>query len=264
MTLFVAHIDESWSGQTVLAVGGLTATPDAWLKFTDAWQRDVLDAPPKIPYFKYNNVHQLSDASQAKKIAAGIRVINDHVARGDSCITEVAEYEIYFKGLMGATHDKPVHFGYMHTIQQCALHLPDPEGEIIFVFDDMDDTQYLELLTAFRRFKEVCPDANVKRRLVAEPTRGDDKQLRPLQAADLWTSVIRAAAAQDPTAKSYLKQIEIPNRGFLWDMENLAQLLSKSVQRFPAITSGRYYEDRKSRSRRLKKARRTLKGNRRH
>lgn len=251
MPMFVAHVDESGNGGPIFSVGAMIAKATTWLEFSDDWQKSVLDAPPKIPYFKFSNPHQLSPESHLKKINAGISVINRHVARAEGMIVDVAEYEIHFRNLMGATYDNPIHFGYMHTVQQCVVGLSDPESKINFIFDEMDDTQYLELLGAFRRFKATCPDPHVARRLDQEPIRGNDKEIRPLQGADLWVGLFRAATGGDPEALALLRKIEIENRGWVWDAESLPVLLSHSVQRFPGLTSGKYYETKKARSKRL-------------
>lgn len=258
MPMFVAHVDESGNGSPLFSVGGLTAQATVWLNFSDDWQKSVLDASPKIPYFKFSNPHQLSTESHGKKIEAGIEVINRHVTRADAMIVDVAEYEIYFKSLMGVTHDNPFHFGYMHIVQQCVVGLTQPDSQINFIFDEMNDTQYLELLAAFRSFKIDCPDPQVSRRLDQEPIRGNDQKILPLQAADLWVGLFRAATAGDSDAIDLLTKFEIENRGWVWDAESLPVLLSHSVRRFPDLTTGKYYETKKARSKRLNPTRKVL------
>jgi hypothetical protein len=57
----------------------------------------------------------------------------------------------------------------------------------------------------------------------------------------------------DKAAIDYLRKIEIPNRAFHWNDKTLPQLLSMSVKRTPDITSGKYYETKDLRKKRLKR-----------
>lgn len=93
-----------------------------------------------------------------------------------------------------------------------------------------------------------------------EPTLGSDKANFPLQAADLYVGLIRASALGDNDARALLRTITIKDRGFLWDMEHLAQLLGRSLKRAPELTSGKFYEGRKARSKRLGADRKLLTG----
>jgi len=235
--MYVAHIDESGKGGPVFTVGGLSAKAEQWMIFSDQWQH-VLDEAPSIPFFKYSDRQGLSEQAHHKKIDGLIEIINSLVARGDLGLIHVGQYKAFFRGKIGATFDNPFHQGYMHIITQCAIHLPDPNGKIDFVFDQIDDTQYLELLDAYRRFKEICPDPAVKRRFGQEPIRRDDKEVLPLQAADLWAGLMRHAYEGDRGAAAYLKKITVPNRCFVWDEEQLAELWGRSKARTPQLGLG--------------------------
>jgi hypothetical protein len=256
--MYVAYVDESGNGGPVFAVGGLLAKPDQWRRFSDQWQ-SVLDARPSIPHFKFSNRQALSIQEHRAKIDALIEVINGGlVERGDLILVHVAQYKAFFGEKMGATYDNPFYQGYVHVMQQSALHLPDPEGKIDFVFDMIDDTQYLELLKAHRRFKEICPNQDVKRRFGREPVRGDDEEVLPLQAADLWVGLMRRSYEGDNNSADLLNEITITNRCFVWDEPHLQQLLVNLQTDIPLIESGIFYESPKRRSSRLAPARNLL------
>jgi hypothetical protein len=251
LTDCISYFDES-GDEAHFVVGGLTATAVRWDALALEW-KSALAVPPAIPFFKFSNVHKLSAADHGAKIDALIAIVNKHVLRADVGIVEVAEYEIYLSGLIGAGYKKPSHFGYVHTLQQCALHCPEKDGRITFVFDSMEKWQIADLQYAFELFQATCPNEEVKAQLDKAPHCEDDKALPQLQAADLWAGLVRASVKADQSARDYLRKITIPNRAFLWDMGNLAQLVGMSIKRTPDITSGKYYETPGQRKNRLKK-----------
>ena len=258
LAMYVAHIDESGKGGPIFVVGGLTAKAEpGWKDFSTEWQR-ILDIPPAIPFFKLSDKQGLSDKEHYAKVDAFIGVINSFVERADVAIYEDDNYRANFAGLIGATFDQPYHAAYIHIIQQCALELPDPSGKIDFIFDDMDDTQYLELVHAYRAFKEICPVEEVKRRLGQDPIRRSDIEVLPLQAADLWAGLVRRARSFDLRAFEKIKKLKIPDRVIEFNATRLRELRTKSIERTPQLDWGKFYEEAKARSKRLKTARRKL------
>ena len=251
MTDCISYFDES-GDEATFVVGGLTSTAARWDALAHDWALALATAPA-IPYFKFNNAHKLSAADHGAKIDALIAIINQHAMRADAGIVDVGEYEVYLAKLIGASYEKPSHFGYVQTLQQCALHCPEKEGSISFVFDTMNELQHADLQYAFSLFQERCENADVKARLDKEPHCGDDKALPQLQAADLWAGLVRASMKLDRAAMDYLRKIVIPNRAFHWNDKTLPQLLSMSVKRTPDITSGKYYETKDLRKKRLKR-----------
>ncbi len=251
MTDCISYFDES-GDEATFVVGGLTSTAARWDALAHDWA-SALAVPPAIPYFKFNNAHKLSAADHGAKIEALIALINQHVMRADAGIVDVGEYGAHLAKLIGVSFEKPSHFGYVQTLQQCALHCPEKEGRISFVFDTMNELQLADLQYAFNLFQENCPNAEVKARLDKEPHCGDDKALPQLQAADLWAGLVRASMKLDEAAMDYLRKIEIPNRAYHWNDETLSQLRSMSVKRTPDITSGKYYETKEQRKKRLRR-----------
>jgi len=258
--MHIQHVDESGKGGPILVVGSLTAKADPnWLDFSVAWDT-VLKTKPAIPHFHLRDQQGLSDAEHWRKIDALIGVITRHVERADVLVLHVEPYKRLFSGKIGVIYDNPLHQGYISIIQQCALELPDPDGRVDTIFDDMDDTQYLELLSAYRTFKAECPNPAVKARLGADPIRRSDEEVLPLQAADLFAGLMRRAYEEDDaTALATLRKMGIPSRGMVWDEAKLQELLSRSEARAPNLGTGLFYEERKARSKRLAPDRALLK-----
>ena len=251
MTDFFTYTDES-GNEPYFVVGGLTSTEPKWAALEAEWPA-MLEAPPAIPYFKFNKTHRLSAVQHGAKIEMGIALINKYVLRADATIVDVGEYEVYFRNLIGASHDNPRLMAYTQTIMQAALHCPEPDGRMNFIFDTIDDVQLAELQHWFEMFRKDCPNADVKARLCGEPVCMDDKTTSTLQAADLWAGVASASVQKDDKdAAAFLRKISIPNRAYLWNQDNLVELLSRTVKRTPDIVTRKYYESKKQRKRRLK------------
>jgi hypothetical protein len=228
--MHVAYVDESGKGDPLFVVGGVTAESDpAWLDFTEAW-KTVLHLPPAIDHFHLADTQGLFKREHNAKIEALLSVVNTYVVRADLLIIHVEPYQRIFGGKLGATYDNPFLQGYISIFQQIATELPpDPEARIDFIYDEMTDTEYLELLHAYRSFKEQCPDPTVKGRLGAEPIRRKDTEALPLQAADLVAGLFLRAFKGDHECLEHLKRLTISNRAVEWDEPKLEQLFAKSV-----------------------------------
>src|ERR1700720_4252015 len=160
MPMFVSYNDESGKGQPIFVVGGLTSRAERRLEFSDEWQ-SVLEAAPRIHSFHLSDRQGLSEAEHNRKIDRLIPIINKYVERGDLIVVMTAVYEALYRRIFSRTLDSPYHFAYVSVFQQTAFHLPDPEGKVDFVFDEMDRKQYLELVHAFESFRESCPSDEV-------------------------------------------------------------------------------------------------------
>jgi len=259
---FAAYIDESGSGGPVFVVGSLLAKPDQWFLFADRW-RAVLAAPPAIPDFHLTESHGLSPERFHQKIEALIGVINTHVLRGDLVVIHAEQYKSIFSQKIGITRDTPEFQGYIWIIAQAASYMQTAGEKIDFVFDYMDDTHFLEVLAAHQKFKEICPFPTVRERFGSDPTRGDDKMILPLQAADLWVGLMRRSYEGDKAAQRLLKKIEITDTCTVLDEPTLLKHWDRSVSQIPdlalGLELGKFYEPRKKRSARLAPARKRLK-----
>lgn len=262
MSDFVAYVDESGSGGPVFVVGSLLAKPDQWSSFIYRWQ-GVLAAPPAIPDFHLTERHGLSPENYHNKIEALIGVINTHVLRGDLIVIHADQYKEIFFEKIGITRDTPEFQGYITIMAQVAYYMETSDGKIEFVFDYMSDTHFLEVLEAHRKFKVICPFPAVRERFGADPIRGDDKVILPLQAADLWVGLMRRSYEGDKAAQRLLKKIEITDTCTVLDEPTLLKHWNRSVSQIPdlalGLELGAFYEGKKWRSARLATPRRLLK-----
>ena len=217
----------------------------------------MLDTKPSIQFFHFADKQRLSDGDHWKKVDAFIEIINDVQPRGTLQLIHTSAYQEFYQGKMNATHDSPFQMGYVAAFQTLANWYVDPDDVIDWVFDEMDDTQYLEILASYRRFKAYCGPA-VARRLGQEPIRGNDENLKPLQAADLLAGLWRRTYLGDDKARKYFKKIDIPLNPIVWDKAMLSEVWEKNLAANPDLPTGRFYEGRKERSARLSGARARL------
>jgi hypothetical protein len=259
---FVAYVDESGNGGRVLVVGSLLAEPDQWSVFVDCW-RGVLAAPPAIPDFHLIDRHGLLPDDYTRKIESLIKIINEHVLRGDLVIIHAEQYKAIFANKIGITRDTPEFQGYITIMAQVTSYMKTAEGKISFIFDYMDDTRFLEVVEAHRKFKDVCPFPAVREKFGPDPTRGNDKRLLPLQAADLWVGLMRRGYEGDKDAQALLKKINIPDTCTVLNEATMLKHWNRSVSQISdlafGLEVGAYYERKKRRSARLADARRILK-----
>ncbi|HEX3651997.1 MAG TPA: DUF3800 domain-containing protein [Rhizomicrobium sp.] len=257
--MYRTFCDESGRGEAAFVVGGLSAKVDRWLAFSDRWQA-VLDAEPSLLHFHHSQRQGLTKEQHQAKIEALIPVVNEFVERGDLIVVDVAEYKAVYRNKVGVTYDQPFHIGYVSIFMQAAAHIADPSAKVDFVFDDVDDTALVELREAHREFSAICPAAEVKKRFGALPVTGNDEELPPLQAADLWSGIMRRAYRdRDPLAIRNLERFTIPNRCSLLDQEKITKLWDmltghvkkRGLDEIP-------YEDGPARSKRLAQAKKEL------
>jgi hypothetical protein len=115
------------------------------------------------------------------------------------------------------------------------MFLPDTDAKIELVFEYIDNTHYLEVLDVHRRFKRIFLLPDIKERFGREPSRGDDKRVLPLQAADLWVGLMRRAYEGDKNAAISVKKFEIPSKCFVYDEPTLMAYWNNSKQKIPDL-----------------------------
>lgn len=258
LAVHVAHIDESGKGGPLFTVGGLMAkAEEQWIPFSDRWQL-VLDTQPAIQFFHLSDRQGLSERSHWAKVDAFIEIINDVAPLGALQLIHTSAFQEFYQGKMNPTYDSPFQMGYVLALQQLALWRLAPDDVIDWVFDDMDDTQYLEILESYRHFKATCPDADVVRRLGREPIRDNDKNVRPLQAADLFAGLWRRTYQGDAEVRKYFDKIDIAFNPVVWDKNKLAEVWAENLAINPELPTRALYEGPKERSARLSKARASL------
>jgi hypothetical protein len=200
LVMLRAYFDESGTGQPpVFTLGGFIASSEQWAKFTDAWQT-VLDMPLKLDYFKLDDaIHFKGPFSgwsverRNERILLLNDVIAEHVATGFCFTFNLEDFEIFFKNnvLVQWPYNSVYYFGVMSLI----LSLGDNrrsmgiDSPIQLIFDDgVKEKSFLQGMWDYARSDTEWAD---RMNTIGSPYFLDDKQVLPLQAADMMAGLGR-------------------------------------------------------------------------
>jgi hypothetical protein len=198
MVMLQAYVDDSGSSQRdhTFVLGGFVSTVDDWKRFSGAWKK-ALDAKPTIAYFKANQAilgrgefKGWTDAEVAAKVRSLVTVVKCHVMVRVHCWMAWEDYK-GFKGAFLPEVDDPYFQLFYRLIYavagfQVQYHWDTPTD---FGFDDQgklgEDT-----LRWYAIARQILSPA-FKRVLGDTPSFEDDKEVLPLQAADLYAWSVR-------------------------------------------------------------------------
>jgi hypothetical protein len=210
-----AYIDDSGNSPDSYAfvLAGFVASSEAWTKFCDDWQT-VLDRPPGAAYLKAAQAFSLNDEFHKKKWTHKLRdtvvhdliaVINDHVHEKVAVWVKREHFNKHLKTLAlpygrdAADHPYLLSFYWM-IISVAMLHSVRQPEPCDFTFDEQSliGENALGWWGMFKRNASATPSGiNYTPFLGAPPTFRDEKQFRPLQAADLYAWLINRWVRQN-------------------------------------------------------------------
>lgn len=260
MVVLQAYVDDTNKGnEPVFALGGLVASVDSWLRFSDAWDAKLRE-PPGIEYFKAREAAGLQGQfrdwdieARDRKVAALIEPINQYAITYIGCAVIKHDWEEVFRGQMSKTMDSPVFFAYMRIITNLINNMyfrADLAGIAEFIFDTENQTMYREILHFWLAAKQEYP-RRFRKRMGNDPITRDDRKVVALQAADMvaWTfgKMSDVATPSPSMALDIAKQMTISGIPELWAKHDLAVFFSQAEAR------GKWgaYETGKARSARL-------------
>jgi hypothetical protein len=122
--------------------------------------------------------------------------------------------------------------------------------KIEWIFDEESLTIYREALNWWLEQK-AAPPLYLSRRMGNHPILRNDKEVMPLQAADLiaWVTGKLTSPSPNPIAWEWAEQLSMPGTLDVWREENLAQFFERAKGRGASTLS---YETGAQRSARLK------------
>ena len=196
-----AFIDDSQSegSPPFFVMGGYVARAETWAAFSTEWQR-ALDMRPRIRYFKLREA--LRSEGEFNGASEALRMERVGVMRGVIELFELAAFSISFR----LDHLREINQGLhkywinpyytavavlMPEVARALEQLEMPRERIDIVFDNqvMEKTKILEAWEALReaakRSTKLDPPDILSRLLVNSPRWDDDKDVLPLQAADM-------------------------------------------------------------------------------
>lgn len=195
-----AYIDESES-EDIFAMGGFAAPADEWGAFSDKW-RSALATKPSIHSLKMSDAMRLrgdfykwSPEARDEKLRLLYSVIDDHISFAVGAVIHMYAYrDIYRKDdLLRTPGTTPYVIALASLVSSIARHqiqIGMPE-KIDFIFDErvMEQSRILEAWPALY----ANAPSDVKPMLGRTPIFRSDKNLVPLQAADLEAWWLRKA-----------------------------------------------------------------------
>lgn len=192
-------IDDSIAatGDRRLFLAAYVQTAESWIEFSDAWG-SVLCEHPKIEYFKMSEAHRrggqfrnFSESARTKKVFALAKVIKQFSPWGIHTSISTVEFQTMVRPHAPFPMATPyfyvffaVLFGIAHIHNRLNIHSPCK-----FIFDEQLGLPAKVIPTFQGMFKRAPDDWN--NLIDGTPTFEDDKQVLPLQAADMLAWHIR-------------------------------------------------------------------------
>lgn len=229
-----AFVDDSKSERDppFFVLGGYVATAQTWTDFSTKWQQ-ALEMRPRIKYFKLREavrgIGEFYGASEA------LRQERIGVMRGVIELFHISGFSISFRlDHLTATHAdlnkywlNPYYTAVTCLMPELArgleeLEMPRERLDIVFDNQDMEKTEVLRAWEHLRdraktSTKLVPPDI-LSHLLVNSPRWDDDKDVLPLQAADMQATWVRMSKEAEfeglepkhmPNARRGLKQLSL-------------------------------------------------------
>lgn len=197
VVMLQAYFDDSvCSRKKRLFLAGFVSTAESWMRFSDEWAEELQRAP-SINYFHMVEAGQFRDefkgwdrADRDAKVLRLAKIIAKHQLFSlHSSINEPAAKRIYKKIAPYPFHD-PYYSVFLNVIGNTII-LADRmgyKGKIKFIFDEKQG--FLQTAKFFEtHIRETRPD--YASRIAGTPSFEDDKDVMPLQAADLLAWHVR-------------------------------------------------------------------------
>lgn len=176
-----AYVDDSHTPESAFVLAGYIAPVENWAAFCDEWQ-GLLDMKPPLAFFKMKLAHGTwGERRWTEQLPLFYAAIDNHVSAGISLLIPRQEYQRVFGSKRHA--ENPYNLALPLIIRQLTeyQHKLNLTGPVDFIFDEGNGEK---IVTAWDGFVASAPPATQKL-LGARPSFGDDKKMKPLQAADL-------------------------------------------------------------------------------
>jgi hypothetical protein len=203
------YVDDSASdvGDQRLFLAGYVNTADKWARFSDAWQEE-LDHSPRISYLKMSEANSHSGEFQGwtavdrdEKLAGFARVIRHFKPASIHSSISRAEFRNIVSPVAPYGFNRPYLYCFQAIIVPLANSMLEhglPKVPVDFIFDEQEEMGE-EARFFYRIIRDGQPKA-VRSILSRDPVFRDDKQVLPLQAADMLAWHVRRNYLRKPDA----------------------------------------------------------------
>lgn len=188
------YIDESGKGDPpVFVLAGFIARADQWTAFNEEWIAALSEVPAVAAFHMTDARWSGNDV----KLPRLLDIIRRHVLVGIAISVLHADYETEIRGKIAKRLDHPysmVFYSIFVTAAAWQLEVGLDE-KMDFIFDEQrSESDFLEL--HWPKILSAMPD-EIKRRIGGRPIHADDKEIIPLQAADILAWYLRRKFARD-------------------------------------------------------------------
>ena len=201
-------VDDSGSGkkEPFFALAGFVSTYKNWARFADAWEA-ALQADPAIPYFKMSNAYAIRgvfDGWERRaidgKVAVLTGVIRAHIMVRVSSSMDRRAYNRWVAGKGPKDIDDPYFLCFYQLLYATFVHQRRYHWntQIDWIFDEQGKLGPATV-AFWPQFRKMA-HPTVRPYIGSPPIFRDDKQFRPLQAADLYAGARRRGAGTTRTS----------------------------------------------------------------
>lgn len=187
--------DESYA-KTAEVFCGFMATPDEWSKFSRRWKSVLKDF--SAPYFHFrefvdkenkwkipNNPYLNWGDKKRDRFLIELAIVLSESPVPVGGILNVKEFDSSGMGAEFKQDELLIGMFYIHFSQQLNAHWPGFGGQVLFVFDETTNNEWVAALNS------VHQKAKVFEPRIGDLSFEDDQRCPPLQAADLYAYISR-------------------------------------------------------------------------
>ncbi|MFZ0478233.1 MAG: DUF3800 domain-containing protein [Terriglobales bacterium] len=243
MAFVTAYLDESKS-DSWFVLGGLVSTASSWKRFSREWEKVLQEY--KVPYLHmkefafsrgpFEGWKESQRRSLLSRLLFLIKSPREPIS-SFSCDFEHLVFDEIFPPKFQAQQNHYV-FALQSCISgitlHCERHTPLSQGEhVVLVFDQ--NAQFSpRALEAFNGYKTNPFLSENERGLVGSLSFADDKEVIPLQAADLLAYEINKNL-RGYTRHPGVVLNELPGSHMIWDRKYLVEYASRMKERLPEL-----------------------------
>jgi hypothetical protein len=197
-------------------LGGFISSIEKWERFSDAWAAE-LAAPPAIRLYKNSQAMSRTDefagwsyTDVQNKVSRLVAIIVSHVMYRIHVSINHTEFEKFMKFNEFEILTDPYYTLFLSIIGMViiALDKQDERHPVSFIFDEQGSIGFkaLEMARIINQNVRLHFTESEAQLLVGLPTFADDKQMMPLQAADLYAGNVRRVYLDNKTLYMPLRQ----------------------------------------------------------
>jgi hypothetical protein len=228
-------VDDSGTKGTgaMFVFASISMTAERWADFATKWS-ECLATPPTIRVFKWSAAHAMPTA----RLQSFVRVINDYPIRLLPVVVDLNDFE----GTVAHEFPKPLNHPYFWAFNALVLavandlrHEAGTRDQFELIFDrQLIFEPRVRLWYPFTRILASEGRPDIAPLLPEEPLFRDDEHFMPLQAADLFSGLVRAYMSDDlPESLQWVRnEIRVA-----WSKSRVA-VDKAALQQFVALAKG--------------------------